>query len=236
MKKLVPLFALFTSACGPATLDRELKDIPGPTILTRISSFSDQTDFYFGFDWDRDSPCYRIPEDTRLTANGDSYVLEARGESSLSFDGVSSCKKASFRGPVRPASETRTELVLTDGHSSKRVVFQSLHAERRIQVKGQEQAPLRVGEVVELEWLPATDRLTRADAHLEVEGSGQSVSSLEDLQVEGSHLRFTLPQVRPGRYVVSVYGQGNAGVEACDGFIACDALVSERVEVTVVVE
>ncbi|QRN99880.1 hypothetical protein JRI60_13035 [Archangium violaceum] len=243
MKKLVPLFAILTTACGPATLDRDLKDIPGPTLYTQVSSVSDHDSFSFGFDWDRDSPCYRIPEDTRFTVNGDTFSLEERGESVLSFDGAFYCRKPSFKGPLRPASEARTEIVLSDGHSSKRAVFQELRAERRIRVNGQEQATVHAGAVIDIEWLPATDRLSKVDVSLEVAGPGQASGSREDLQVEGNptqvegnHIRYTLPQMRPGRYVVSVYGQGSAGVEACEGFISCTAELWKRVEVTVVVE
>jgi hypothetical protein len=54
--------------------------------------------------------------------------------------------------------------------------------------------------------------------------------------VEGNHVRFTLPALQAGGYVLSLYGMGAVGVETCEGFSSCRAGFGERVEVPIVIE
>jgi hypothetical protein len=239
MKRLMPLLTLAVTACGPVALDRDLRDIPGLVLFAPDTySFSDHETVALNFDWERGGDCYRISDDTRLTVNGEAYALERRGDTHLSFDGASSCEFPAFRGALRPADEPRTEYILSDDRSRLRAVFQNLRATRSLRVNGQEKATLRMGSEVDIEWLPATDRLSKADVSMAYADPGARFSngSPPIPQVEGNHVRFTLPEMSPGRYVFSVLGSASAGVEACEGFKACTATMSERLEVEVVVE
>lgn len=236
MKKLVLLCAFAFTACGPVLLDRDLHEIPSLKLFVPSAyAFLDYEEAVLQFDWDRGGDCYRIPARTRLTINDDATTLEQRGNTHLSFDGAYSCDYPTFRSTPRPANEPRTEFILGDGHSRMRAVFQELRAPRRFRVNGQEQATLHGGDAVDVEWLPVTDELEKVDVHVDVEGSTAS-DWIETPQVEGNHVRFTLPTMKAGRYVLNLYGQGTVGVETCEGFSSCRAGFSKRVEVPFVVE
>ncbi|PTL80566.1 hypothetical protein DAT35_28480 [Vitiosangium sp. GDMCC 1.1324] len=232
----MPLLAVAVTACGPPLLDRDLRDIPSLGLyLPSTYSFSDSEDAVLHFDWSRGGACYQIPADTRLTINSEAATLESRGDTHLSFDGAFSCDKPSFKGSLRPADEPRTEFILSDDRSKMRAVFQELRAPRRFRVNGQEQATVRSGAAIDIEWLPVTDQLEKVDLHVESEG-GSGSHWIEAPQVEGNHVRFTLPTLKPGRYVVSLLGQGAIGVEACEGFSSCRADFFNRIDVPFVVE
>ncbi|MFE8602529.1 hypothetical protein [Archangium violaceum] len=237
MKKLMPLLTLAVAACGPAPIDANLKDLPSPELWA-----GGTTSTKIGYSWERGGSCYRIPAETRLTVNGEAMPLELRGDHHLSFDGASSCEWPSFAGTQRPADEPRTEYIVSDGRSRMRAVFLNLGAERRIRVNGQEQVTLRAGSEVDIEWLPATDQLAETDVSLEFESSGaqftsaQFMKSTSSVRLEGNHIRFTVPLVQKGQYILSVYGRGNIGVEVCEGFSACIATMYDRINVPVVVE
>ncbi|MFL5354829.1 hypothetical protein [Archangium sp.] len=248
MKTLLPLIAIAATATacgGPEVLNRDLRHIPGLKLGVTVqdpASISPPTE-YVRLDYDRstsDSPCYRVPSDTRLTVNGVDVPLTVRGDASLSFDGVSGCEKPWFSGVPSPLEEARVEYLLTDGDSRLRAVFQNLHVKRSIRMNGQEQAALHAGEAVEVdvEWLPGTDQLLEARyIDLARVGSNAGVYRIEtSREVEGNHVRFTLPAMSAGQYRLSVYGTARAGVEACEGFTSCDATFSESSFVDVTVE
>jgi hypothetical protein len=238
MKRLMPLLTLAVTACGPVALDKDLREIPGLVFYVPDTSINDYDTVALNFDWDRGGDCYRIAADTRLTVNGEAYTLEQRGDTRLSFDGASGCQFPSFKGPLRPADESRTEYILSDDHSRMRAVFQNLRAKRSLRVNGQDKAVLRMGSEVDIEWLPATDQLRKADVSMQYADPGASFSYwlTPNAQVQGNHIRLTLPQVYPGRYKLSVLGAASAGVEACEGLQECTATLDERIDVEVVVE
>lgn len=232
MKKRMMLLALAVTACGREPLHRELRDIPGLRLFVPSTySFSEEQRAVLHFDWSMGGDCYRVPSDTRLTINGEATSVWSRGDTHLSFDGAFSCEYPSFEGTLRPVDEQRTEFLLTEGRTRMRAVFQELRAPRRIRVNGQEQATLRSGATIDIEWLPATDLLETVD--VDVEGDS---NPMEAPQVEGNHIRVTLPALRAGNYVLRLNGRGSAGVEACEGFKSCHADFSEWLEVPVVIE
>jgi hypothetical protein len=141
-----------------------------------------------------------------------------------------------FTGPRRPVDEMRSEFIVSDGETQMRAVFRSLRAVRRFQVNGQEQATLRGGQDVDLEWFPATDRLEAPTVSLRAEGTSDHNDYFP--QVDGRHLRFTLGALPPGRYVLSLTGgTAHVGVESCEGFTACEApLLLNGILASVVIE
>ncbi|MGZ3458454.1 MAG: hypothetical protein ACXU86_08095 [Archangium sp.] len=241
MRKLVPLLALTVTACAPDTVDRGLKDIPGLAIAVPFGSTnsgyeSAQLEFDGG---DSGSPCYRIPADTQLTANGDAFTLEMRGGTLKGNDGEYSCETPSFKGPLRPADEPRTEYVLSDGQSSPRAVFRNLRAPRsfRVKVNGQEQTTLLRGSTVDIEWLPTTDTLEDVVVTLTQEGDEDAYSFSPDNQnVDANHIHFLLLSPLTGNFTLTVIGRGHAGVEACDGFTVCNAEFIGKAQVPIVIE
>jgi hypothetical protein len=248
MKRLMPLLALSVTACGPETLNRDLREIPGLRLVVSVGDPTGNLDSPYAKQefvelwYDRapnsDAPCYRIPASSRLTVNGATIPLQVRGEPSLSFDGVTGCARPWFAGAERPMGEARVEYLLTDRHSRMRAVFQELHVARRVyRVNGQEQATLRGGETVDIEWLPATDQLDPdVGVQLREEGSSGDAEVIRTVQVEGNHIRFTLPPLKAGPYKLSVFGSGNVGVDACEGFSSCEASFSKASTVSVLVE
>lgn len=235
MNKLMPLLAFAVTACGPALLDRDLRDIPNLELYVPATYSSTSSELAsLQFDWSRGGDCYQIPADTRLTINAETATLEGRGDTHLSFDGAFSCDYPRFTGTPRPADEPRTEFILSDGRSTMRAVFQELRAPRGLRVNGQDQATLRAGTVVDVEWLPVTDQLEKVDVH--VKGGGSGWVWIENPHVQGNHVRFTLPALQAGRYVLSLHGMGAVGVEACEGFSSCLAGFDARAEVPVVIE
>lgn len=244
MKKLLPLLALAATACGgPEVISRDLRRIPGLKLSVSIQnpeSLGPHTEFV-ELRYDRvtsESPCYRVPSATRLTVNGVAVPMRARGDSSLSFDGAFGCEEPRFSGAPSPLGEARVEYLLTDGRTRMRAVFQDLHVKRSIRVNGQEQATLHAGETVDVQWLPGTDQFTDAlRIGLTRVGSNNDDYEIETFQVEeGNHIRFTLPPMNAGQYRLHVYGEGKAGVEACEGFTSCDATFIESHSVNVTVE
>ncbi|WNG52014.1 hypothetical protein F0U60_53835 [Archangium minus] len=231
MKKLMPLLALAVTACGREPLHRELRDIPNLRLYVPQTSTEETAVLHF--DWSMGGDCYRVPADTRLTINGEATEVWSRGDTHLSFDGAFSCEYPSFDGTLRPVDEPRTEFLLTEGRTKMRAVFQALRAPRRIRVNGQEQATLRSGAMFDIEWLPATDRLSQVD--VDVKG-GTDSQQVEAFLMDGNHVRITLPALKAGSYVLRVYGKGGAGVEACEGFSSCLAEFYEWIEVPIVIE
>lgn len=246
MKTLLPLIAVAATATacgGPEVLHRDLRNIPGLKLGVMVrdpASIYPQTE-YVWLNYDRassESPCYRVPSETRLTVNGADVPLTVRGDASLSFDGVSGCEKPWFSGGSSPLGEARVEYLLTDDHSRLRAVFQNLHVKRSLRVNGQEQATLRAGQTVDVEWLPATDQLLEAKdvsvARADSSGYGTRIEAAR--QEDGNHIRFTLPTMTAGQYRLRVYASARAGVEACEGFTSCDANLDEVSYVDVTVE
>ncbi|QRK11231.1 hypothetical protein JQX13_14835 [Archangium violaceum] len=231
MKKRMLLLALAVTACGREPLHRELRDIPGLRLF--VPQASEEESAVLHFDWSMGGDCYRVPSDTRVTINGEATRVWSRGDTHLSFDGAFSCEYPSFDGPPRPADEPRTEFLVTEGRTRMRAVFQALRAPRRIRVNGQEQATLRGGAMVDIEWLPATDQLEKVE--VKVMG-GTDSRQVDAFQVDGNHIRMTLPTLKAGSYVLRVYGQGGAGVEACEGFNSCHAEFYKWIEVPIVIE
>ena len=58
--------------------------------------------------------------------------------------------------------------------------------------------------------------------------------------MDGGHLRFTFDALPPGRYVLSLTAIAHVGVEACEGFTACEAPIylydTNTLSTTVVIE
>lgn len=246
MKTLLPLIAVAATATacgGPDVLNRDLRHIPGLKLGVTVQnpdSISAPTE-YVRLDYDRstsESPCYRVPSDTRLTVNGVDVPLTVRGDSKLSFDGAFGCDNPWFSGTPSPLGEARVEYLLTDGQSRMRAVFQNLHVRRSIRVNGQEQATLHAGEAVDVEWLPGTDQITKTqDVSLVRADSNGSGTRIEAARVEeGNHVRFTLPEMTAGSYRLRVSGTARVGVEACEGLTSCDATLDKAVYVDVTVE
>jgi hypothetical protein len=136
--------------------------------------------------------------------------------------------------PARAVDEPRTEFILSDGSSNLRAVFLALRAPRSSRVNGQEQATVRGGAEIDIEWQPATDQFDKVDVF--VMKDGMSTHWLQNPRVEGNHIRVTLPALEAGNYAVRVNGKGTAGVEACEGFSTCRAGFDERIVMPIVVE
>jgi hypothetical protein len=226
MNKLLPLLTLATvgatTGCGPALIDVSLSELPQPVL--RVELESEMGGEMVLIDPEQDDitgSCHRVPAGTRLTVNGTQLALESRGDNAWATAGYHTCRMPQFKGPRRPADETRSEFILSDGQTQLRAVFQELRAVRRFQVNGQEQASLRGGQEVDLAWFPATDRLESPTVTLRAEGS--STDNYYFPQMASGHLRFTLGALPPGRYVLNVTGTAHVGVEACEGFTACEA-------------
>lgn len=223
MNKLLPLLTLATTVgCGPAVIDVSLNELPNPVLRVELETeLSDELVVIDPEQEDINGSCHRVPDDTRLTVNGTRFKRESRGDNVRVTEGYHTCRMPYFTGPRRPVDEPRTEFVLSDGETQMRAVFQSLRAVRRFRVNGQEQASLRGGQDVGLEWFPATDRLESPTVTLRAEGSSDDTYYFP--QVDAGHLRFTLGALPPGRYVMSLAGKAYVGVEACEGFTACEA-------------
>lgn len=226
MNKLLPLLTLATvgatGGCGPALIDANLNEHPHPVLRVELESeVGGEMVLIAPEQYDISGPCHRVPADTRLTVNGTQLALESRGDNAWATAGYHTCLMPQFKGPRRPAEETRSEFIVSDGQTQWRAVFQELRAVRRFRVNGQEQASLRGGQEVDLEWFPATDRLDAPTVTLRAEGS--STDTYYFPAMDGGHLRFTLGALPPGRYVLSVTGTARVGVEACEGFTACEA-------------
>jgi hypothetical protein len=235
MKKLMPLLALAATACGHQTIDRELKDIPNLEIsVTPVAIPSRNMSSLLYFEWSFGEDCFRIPEDSQLTINGEAATMESRGTWGLGSDGAYRCKYPTFMSPARAVDEPRTEFILSDGSSNLRAVFLALRAPRSSRVNGQEQATVRGGVEIDIEWQPATDQFDKVDVF--VMKDGMSTHWLQNPRVEGNHIRVTLPALEAGNYAVRVNGKGTAGVEACEGFSTCRAGFDERIVMPIVVE
>jgi hypothetical protein len=222
MNKLLPLLTLATVGCGPALIDVSLNELPNPVFSVQLES--EVGGEVVVIDPEQDDitgSCHRVPEATRLTVNGTQLERESRGDNAWATAGYHTCRMPFFKGPRRPADETRSEFILSDGDTQMRAVFQELRAVRHFRVNGQEQASLRVGQEVDLEWFPATDRLESPTVTLRIEGGSDDKYYFP--RMDGGHLRFTLDALPPGRYVLSLSGIAHAGVEACEGFTACEA-------------
>jgi hypothetical protein len=227
MKKLVPLLALAVTACKPATLDRDLKDIPGLTFHALYEGASDES-VLLKYDSPAGSPCYRIPAETTLTVNGEAFTLEKRGELYETASGFFGCDFPRFKGPERPAEEPLTEYVLSDGSSSLRAAFKQLHAARsfRVKVNGNEQTSLRNGSAVDIEWLPVSDVLENAQVAFRLDGTPageEDTYTIQGLRLDANHIRFVLDVRTTGDFTLRVTTRGQAGVEACEGFTSCRA-------------
>ncbi|MCY1083322.1 hypothetical protein [Archangium lansingense] len=243
-KKLLPLFAVAVTACGgPEVRHRDLGDISGLRMSVNVADprYESSQDESIQLTYDRggpdpDSPCYRLPANTRLTVNGVTVPMQSRGDSSLSFDGVFGCEEPWFSGAKPPMEAERVEYLLTDGRSRKRAVFQNLHVLRSLSgLNGQEQVTLRVGQAVDLEWLPATDQLEEVDLSL-WDAQKERLIEIETYQRDGNRIHFTLPAVEVSHYTLNVIGRGQAGVEACEGFSECKADLVRNIKVSVIVE
>lgn len=234
MKKLVPLLALSVAACAPATVDRDLKDIPGLTFRAPYGSRNTGYETAV-LQYERDSgPCYRIPAETQLTVNGEAFTLEKRGGTHEEADGSFSCDFPRFKGPLLPAGEPVTEYVFSDGTSSLRAAFKQLHATRsfRVKVNGAEQTSVRNGTLVDIEWLPVSDRLEGAEVTFEQEG-GEIAYTATGTSLDANHIRFVLGSPRTGSFTLRVIGRGNAGVAACEGFSTCEADFIEELQLPI---
>ncbi|HEX5753176.1 MAG TPA: hypothetical protein VFZ09_43650 [Archangium sp.] len=235
MKKLMPLFALAATACGHQVLERELKDLPSLRLsVTPVAIPSKNMWSVLNYTWSFGEDCFRIPAATRLTINGEAATVENLGTTHLGIDGSYRCKNPTFESPPRPADEPRTEFALSDGSSNLRAVFLGLRAPRYSLVNGQEQATVRSGAEIDIQWFPATDLLEKVDVFVMKDGA--STHWIQNPQVQGNHIRLTLPALESGNYVLRVNSKGSAGVEACEGFNSCHAGFDERSLVPVVVE
>ncbi|WP_375766220.1 hypothetical protein NR798_31580 [Archangium gephyra] len=238
MNKLLPLLTLATTVgCGPSVIDVSLKELPSPVLRVELETeLGDEMVVIDPEQEDINGSCHRVPDDTRLTVNGTQFKRESRGDNVRVTQGYHTCIMPWFTGPRRPVDETRSEFIVSDGETQMRAVFQSLRAVRRFQVNGQEQATLRGGQDVDLEWFPATDRLETPTVTLRAEGSTNDNYYFP--QVEGAHMRFTLGALPPGRYVLSLTeGTAHVGVESCEGFTACEApLFLNGISASVVIE
>ncbi|WNG60231.1 hypothetical protein F0U59_40095 [Archangium gephyra] len=241
MKKLVPLLALAVTACRPATIDRDLKDIPGLTLHALYDGSSEET-VLLEYDSPAGSSCYRIPAETSLTVNGESFTLDKRGEVYDTPSGFFGCEVPRFKGPARPAEEPLTDYVLSDGKSSLRAAFKQLHATRgfRIKVNGVEQTTtLRNGSPVDIEWLPVSDVIDGAQVALRLDGTPEGEEdtyTIQGLRVDANHIRFVLDVRRLGNFTLRVTAQGQAGVAACEGFTSCQGDFVEEVRIPMTIE
>jgi len=242
MKKLAPLLALSVTACAPATVDRDLKDIPGLAFLAPYGSRNTGYETaLLQFESGSDSTCYRIPAETQLTVNGEPFTLENRGGASENVNGSFSCDLPRFKGPLRPAGEPLTEYVLSDGKSSLRAAFKELHATRsfRVEVNNTEQTSLRNGATVDVEWLPVSDRLEGAEITFEMAASGEQSAytlTVAGARLDANHIRFILGSARTGDFTMRVIGRGQAGVAACEGFTTCQADFIEELQRPISIE
>ncbi|HEX5745037.1 MAG TPA: hypothetical protein VFZ09_02275 [Archangium sp.] len=227
MKKLVPLLALAFTACKPATLDRDLKDIPGLTFHALYDGAGDET-VLLQYDSPAGSSCYRIPTDTTLTVNGEVFTLEKRGESYDTPSGFFDCEFPRFKGPASPTEESLTDYVLTDGKSTLRAAFKQLHATRsmRVKVNGTEQTSLRNGSAVDIEWLPVSDVLESAQVAFRLDGTPEGEEdtyTMQGVRLDANHIRFILDVRKTGDFTLRVTARGQAGLESCEGFTKCEA-------------
>ncbi|AKJ06397.1 hypothetical protein ATI61_105616 [Archangium gephyra] len=235
MKKLVPLLALAVTACKPATLDRDLKDIPGLAFHALHEGASDES-VLLKYDSTAGSSCYRIPAETTLTVNGEAFTLDKRGALYETSSGYFGCDFPRFKGPARPAGEPLTEYVLSDGASTLRAAFKELHATRsfRVKVNGKEQTSLRNGSSVDIEWLPVSDVLESAQVAFRLAGTPEGEEdtyTIQGLRLDANHIRFVLDVRTIGDFTLRVTTRGQAGLEACEGFTSCRADFVEELRV-----
>lgn len=242
MKKLVPLLALAVTACKPATLDRDLKDIPG-LAFHALYEGSGEESVLLKYDNSANAPCYRIPAETSLTINGETaFTLENRGDLYETNSGYFGCDFPRFKGPPRPAEEPVTEYVLSDGKSSLRAAFKQLHAARsfRIRVNGTERTTsLRNGSSVDIEWSPVSDTLEGAQVAFRLAGTAEGEEdtyTVQGIRLDANHIRFILDARRTGDYTLRVTTRGQAGVEACEGFSSCRADFVKELRVPMTIE
>ncbi|HYO73156.1 MAG TPA: hypothetical protein VEU33_44540 [Archangium sp.] len=236
MKKLVPLLALAVTACKPATLDRDLKDIPGLAFHALHEGASDES-VLLQYDSPAGSSCYRIPAETTLTVNGEAFTLEKRGELYETASGYFGCDFPRFKGPARPAEEPLTDYVLSDGKSTLRAAFKQLHATRsfRVKVNGTEQTTsIRNGSAVDIEWLPVSDVIEGAQVAFRRVGTPEGEEdtyTIQGLRLDANHIRFVLDVRTTGDFTLRVTTRGQAGVEVCEGFTSCQADFVEELRV-----
>ena len=242
---LLLLLLCATVGCGPLPVERDvsLDELPMPGFVITpdrerggeaVSIYADQNLV--------EGPCHRLPTATRLTVNGEVLERRTRGERALSREGYLACRLPGFTGPQRPSDEARSEFILSDGATRMRAVFLNLRAPRSVRVNGQARdAVLRAGQEVDLEWFPATDRLGwRSSMLVHLQAEGSSSFTIHDTRVRDNHLLFTPDPLPPGRYTLRMSATAYPGVEACEGFISCEAPLPlegpSAVSTTVVIE
>jgi hypothetical protein len=243
MKNLMPLLALAATAtaCKPATLDRELKDIPGLTFHALYEGEDGQT-VLLQYDNSANSPCYRIPSETTLTVNGNGFILQKRGDLYETSSGYYSCDFPRFKGPPGPAEEPLTEYVLWDGKTTMRASFKQLHATRsfRIKANGTEQTTsLRNGSAVDIEWFPVSDVLEGAQVAFRKVGTPEGEEdtyTVQGIRLDANHIRFILDSRQTGDFTLRVTTLGQAGVETCEGFASCEADFVKELRVPMAIE
>ena len=103
-------------------------------------------------------------------------------------------------------------------------------------VSGTEQTSVRNGSLVDLEWLPVSDRLEGAEVTFEQQGGETPYTyTATGLSLDANHIRFVLGSARTGDFTLRVIGRGHAGVAACEGFATCEANIIEELQLPIAI-
>lgn len=123
-------------------------------------------------------------------------------------------------------TEPETEVVLSDGETTWRAVFQSLCSARSVTWVPPTVGSVRAGENVVLQWAPVTDRIAPSVLLVRPEGSEEIVFRVQNPTVADTTLTFPMPALATsGRYTFEPVGASSfrPGVASCEGPSVCEA-------------
>jgi hypothetical protein len=146
--------------------------------------------------------------------------------------GLSFCNCIEPEWALANLEETASTIfVLDDGTAKITAEFQGLASTRSLRVVSPVSATARVGDPVELEWLPTTDLLSPGNGSVDfVSPHGRYAMAFGSaLTVEGTRLRFVVSDLFSGLATSPELGQLTAssgeprlGVAQCRGIARCE--------------
>jgi hypothetical protein len=223
-----------------------LAELPASQLVISANTGSTATGAYYGLGslqlgiGAQTEECPIVRRGVTATINGMTVGTFSTGGSYYSYDAKAEvCRSPGFfvtdnhraSRPDAPSkipdlTQPESHVVISDGETTWRAVFQSLCSARSVTRISPTTASVRAGENVVLQWAPATDRITPSVLIVRLEGSEQIAARVEGPKVVGSTLTFTMPALATsGRYTFEPMGSPafRPGVASCEGPSVCEA-------------
>lgn len=248
MMNRLPLFLTLTLAgcLGSSFESVSLAELSESQLVLSASTGANATGSYQGLGSLRvgigaeTEECLTVRWGVSATVNDMSMGSFSTGGSYYSFDAKGDvCNSPGFfvsdnhraNNPDAPSkipdlTGPETLVVVSDGQTTWRAVFQSLCAPRSVTRVPSTAGSVRAGEEVVLQWAPETDLIAPTLLLVRPEGSEEIVYRVQNPTVVGKTLKFPMPALATsGRYTFEPRGVSlfRAGVASCEGPSVCQA-------------